>query len=132
MLGFRRKEERSAAVSVQTRPAGGRAPLPVGAGERELYRALRQSVPIIDAAIYKMRRLIGDFKVRCPDQGTQERLQRLLDRVQVNAGGTGINEFLGIYLEELITYYSQCDEPTLVVFFGDHQPPLANAFYEAL
>lgn len=25
-------------------------------------------------------------------------------------------------LEELITYYSQCNEPTLVVFFGDHQP----------
>ena len=35
-------------------------------------------------------------------------------------------------LEELITYYSQCDEPTLVVFFGDHQPPLSNAFYEEL
>ena len=35
-------------------------------------------------------------------------------------------------LEELITYYSQCDEPTLVVFFGDHQPPLTNAFYEEL
>ena len=35
-------------------------------------------------------------------------------------------------LEELIGYYSQCEEPTLVVFFGDHQPPLANAFYEEL
>ncbi len=35
-------------------------------------------------------------------------------------------------LEKLITYYSQCGEPTLVVFFGDHQPPLTNAFYEAL
>ena len=35
-------------------------------------------------------------------------------------------------LEELITYYSQCKEPTLVVFFGDHQPPLTNAFYEEL
>ena len=35
-------------------------------------------------------------------------------------------------LEELITYYSQCEEPTMVVFFGDHQPPLANAFYEVL
>ena len=35
-------------------------------------------------------------------------------------------------LEELITYYSQCGEPTLVVFFGDHQPPLTNAFYEEL
>ncbi len=35
-------------------------------------------------------------------------------------------------LEELIRYYSHCDEPTLIVFFGDHQPPLKNAFYEAL
>ena len=35
-------------------------------------------------------------------------------------------------LEELITYYSNCEEPTLVVFFGDHQPPLKNAFYEVL
>ena len=35
-------------------------------------------------------------------------------------------------LEELITYYSQCEEPTLVVFFGDHQPPLSNDFYEEL
>ena len=69
MLGFRRREERSAAVSVQTRPAGGPAPLPAGAGERELYRVLRQSVPIIDAAIYKLRSLIGDFKVNCPDPG---------------------------------------------------------------
>ena len=124
MLGFRRKEERSAAVSVQTRPAGGRAPLPVGAGERELYRALRQSVPIIDAAIYKMRRLIGDFKVRCPDQGTQERLQRFLDRVQVNAGGTGINEFLGIYLEELITYGNAVGE---MVMSGGQVGALYNA-----
>ena len=35
-------------------------------------------------------------------------------------------------LEELLNYYSGCEEPTLLVFFGDHQPPLKNAFYEAL
>lgn len=35
-------------------------------------------------------------------------------------------------LKELLTYYSKLDEPTLVVFFGDHQPPLKNAFYEKL
>lgn len=35
-------------------------------------------------------------------------------------------------LKELISYYSQCEEPTMVVFFGDHQPPLTNAFYEVL
>lgn len=101
---FRKKQERPAALSVQARPTGGFSGLPLGAGERELYRALRQSVPIIDAAVYKLRRLIGDFKVSCPDQNVQDRLQRFLDGVKVNAGGTGINEFLGIYLEELITY----------------------------
>lgn len=124
MLGFRKKEERTAAVSVQTRPGGGLTPLPAGAGERELYRALRQSVPIIDAAIYKLRRLIGDFKVSCPDPLAQERLQAFLDGVQVNAGGTGINEFLGIYLEELITYGNAVGE---MVMSGGQIGALYNA-----
>ena len=35
-------------------------------------------------------------------------------------------------LRELICYYSQQDEPTMIVFFGDHQPPLTNSFYEEL
>ena len=40
--------------------------------------------------------------------------------------------FRATALEELITYYQSSDEPTLIVFFGDHQPPLTNAFYEQL
>lgn len=35
-------------------------------------------------------------------------------------------------LEQLIAHYEQSDEPTMIVFFGDHQPPLKNAFYEKL
>ena len=35
-------------------------------------------------------------------------------------------------LEQLIAHYEQSEEPTLIVFFGDHQPPLKNAFYEVL
>lgn len=35
-------------------------------------------------------------------------------------------------LEQLIAHYAQSDEPTMIVFFGDHQPPLKNAFYEKL
>lgn len=35
-------------------------------------------------------------------------------------------------LEALLTYYSQVEEDTMVVFFGDHQAPLKNVFYEAL
>ena len=35
-------------------------------------------------------------------------------------------------LADLIGHYSQSQEPTMIVFFGDHQPPLKNAFYELL
>lgn len=33
-------------------------------------------------------------------------------------------------LRDLITHYERSSEPTMIVFFGDHQPPLKNAFYE--
>jgi len=35
-------------------------------------------------------------------------------------------------LRELITYFEQVDEPTLIVFFGDHQPSIESAFVEKL
>ena len=35
-------------------------------------------------------------------------------------------------LQKLIAHYEQVAEPTLIVFFGDHQPSLSNEFYEAL
>ena len=35
-------------------------------------------------------------------------------------------------LAQLITHYEQVDAPTLIVFFGDHQPSLSNEFYELL
>ena len=115
LFEFRKKAEKGAgpAVSVQTRPAGPRAALPLGAGERELYRALRRAVPVIDAAIYKLRRLIGEFRVECPDPQAQKELEEFLAGVQVNAAGAGVHEFLGIYLEELITYGSAVGEMVL-------------------
>lgn len=33
---------------------------------------------------------------------------------------------------ELTEYYENCDEPTLIAMFGDHQPPLSTEFYEKL
>lgn len=35
-------------------------------------------------------------------------------------------------LAKLIAHYERIPEPTLIVFFGDHQPSLTNDFYEAL
>ncbi len=34
--------------------------------------------------------------------------------------------------EYLIDYFSQVDEPTIILFFGDHQPQLSDSFYEAV
>ena len=31
--------------------------------------------------------------------------------------------------EELIKYFEKVDEPTIIVMFGDHQPPLSTDFY---
>lgn len=33
---------------------------------------------------------------------------------------------------KLIEHYQNSDEKTMIVFFGDHQPPLGNTFYEKL
>ncbi|MBR1692695.1 MAG: LTA synthase family protein [Lachnospiraceae bacterium] len=35
-------------------------------------------------------------------------------------------------LEELIDYFKGVDEPTLIIFFGDHQPQVSNAFYDKI
>lgn len=35
-------------------------------------------------------------------------------------------------LQELITYFSQEEEPVEIIFFGDHQPSLTNNFYKIL
>ncbi len=35
-------------------------------------------------------------------------------------------------LEGLINYFKKIDEPTVIVFFGDHQPDLEDEFYEQL
>src|SRR5699024_7088220 len=100
-------------VTVQTASRSWGAGLPQGAGERELYRALRQNVPIIDASLYKLRRLLGDFHVTCRDSRAQEGLEEFLDTVQVNGAGAGAGEFLGIYFEELLTYGTAVGEMVL-------------------
>ena len=35
-------------------------------------------------------------------------------------------------IQALVEHYSQVEEKTMIVFFGDHQPPLGNTFFETL
>ncbi len=72
--------------------------------ERRLYKALRESVPIIDAALYKIIRLVGGFKVRCSDKQAEKRLDEFLKTVRVNGSQRGIDSFISTFLDQLITY----------------------------
>lgn len=96
-------------ASVQT--SGSRNPfsqlndfIPMPAGERRLYDALRGSVPIIDAAVCKILHLMGTFQVRCPDKAVEKQLNDFLRNVKVGAAGMGIQAFLSAYLSDLLTY----------------------------
>ncbi len=35
-------------------------------------------------------------------------------------------------VQELVEYFEQQDDPTMIVFFGDHEPGLSNAFYNSI
>lgn len=58
--------------------------------------------------------LVGDMKNLYPEADQFFSLMRASDNA----------------LKELIEYYSNTDVKTMIVFFGDHQPPLPNSFYE--
>lgn len=78
--------------------------------ERKLYDTLRLTVPIIDAAICKIVRLVGGVSVQCESRRAQAGLNQFLQSVQVNACGTGMETFLGIYLEQLLSYGTSLGE----------------------
>ncbi|MCY1715085.1 serine/threonine protein phosphatase [Caproiciproducens galactitolivorans] len=78
--------------------------VPLQSGENRLYAALREAVPIIDAAIDKIIRLIGAFEIQCENPDAQDFLNRFLKNVPVNATQAGVQSFLNSYLSQLLTY----------------------------
>ena len=68
-----------------------------------LYYALREAVPVIDAAVTKLVRLTGGFCVRCSDPDAQAFLDDFLRRVPVNGCSTGMENFMTAYFEQLLT-----------------------------
>lgn len=72
--------------------------------ERQLYTALREAVPIIDSAINKLLRIIGNFTVTCEDPQAERELRYFLDTVKVNTYQHGIFSFISCYFDQLLTY----------------------------
>lgn len=62
------------------------------------------------------------------------------DRIYVTSfeAPDSLNSYLSLIktsddaFRELIEYFSQCDEPTIIAMYGDHQPTLENEAYEVL
>ena len=69
-----------------------------------LYRELRENVPVIDAAITKLIRLIGDFTLNGADGESTAALRAFSDSVRVDASRSGLRQFLHSYLDQLLTY----------------------------
>lgn len=75
--------------------------VPLGQGEITLYRAIRENVPILDAAVVKLVRLCGGVKVVCTPEG-QAGLNRFLERVPTGRGQEGLQSFLDRYLDSML------------------------------
>ena len=69
----------------------------------QLYRSLREAVPIIDAAIEKLVRLLGTFNVRAGSAAAQKSLERFLREVDVGGTRKGISAFVSTFFGELLT-----------------------------
>lgn len=72
--------------------------------ERELFQSLRESVPVIDAALCKIVRLVGKFNVVTADRQCQSIVDDLVKNVKTNGESTGLNNFVYGYLDSLLTY----------------------------
>ena len=91
--------------SGQTHPFGAlRGYTPLGTGEEQIYRQLREAVPVLDAAVGKLVRLTGGFSVKCMDPAAERKLKAFLQNVPCGRGQSGVDGFLSGYLDSLLTY----------------------------
>ena len=78
--------------------------VPLGSGEEQVYRAMREAIPVLDAAVGKLVRLTGGFQVKCKNSTAQGKLEQFLATVPCGRGQRGIDSFLSGYLDSLLTY----------------------------
>lgn len=81
--------------------------------EYELYSQLRESIPVIDAALDKIVRLIGNFTIRCPDKQVEDEINRFFDEVRCCGSDRGFHRFQSVYMNQLLTYGTAAGEIVL-------------------
>ncbi len=76
----------------------------LGGSELEVYRQIRNAVPILDAAIGKLVRLTGGFTVECENPAAQKGLRQFLRSVSTGRGQYGMESFLSAFLQSMLVY----------------------------
>ncbi len=84
--------------------------VPLSRSEFALYDAIREAVPIVDAAIGKITALTGGFRVECNHPALQEELDAFLENVPVGSSLYGIDAFVAQHLEQLLMYGTSVSE----------------------
>lgn len=78
--------------------------------EKELFDKLRYAVPVIDAAIMKIIRLTGGFRLISSDENYQSELDNFSESVPVGLKGKSLNYFADTFFDSLLTYGSAVGE----------------------
>lgn len=122
---FAKKRSESPVAAVQTSSSRGflssfESFSPMSSAQIRLYRDLRNTVPIIDAAIDKLVRLVCVFNVTCDDKKAEKEMQEFLKSVPVGGNTRGIDAFISTYFDELLTCGTAVGEiiPTVSGSFG--------------
>ena len=74
-----------------------------GDGNIACYRAIREAVPVVDAAVGKLIRLCGGFRAECGNKAAETELGRFINTVSSGRGQRGLQSFLDCYLDSMLT-----------------------------
>lgn len=75
-----------------------------------VYKSLRENVPVIDAAVLKIIRLMNDFEFETGNEQIDAQMNKFFDGICVGGNQTGISAFVSTYLSDLLTYGSAAGE----------------------
>ncbi|MBQ7580619.1 MAG: serine/threonine protein phosphatase [Clostridia bacterium] len=103
------------------------------AAQFKLYRQLREDIPVIDSAVNKLVRLIGNFEVECDNKIAEDMMKNFFRTVSVGGNRNGLSAFISAYFENLLTYGTAVGE--IVVsrsgdFYGLYNANLCDVILE--
>ncbi len=76
----------------------------------ELFETIRNSIPVVDAAFDKIKRLIGSFKFKCLNKTNEKFLNNFCENLNVGSNLKGIHNFVCSYLDNLLMFGNSIGE----------------------